>query len=409
MKTIAIASMSGSRNRGCEALVRGTLDAIAYAFPDEEVIIELHSEDPHFDQETFETAFTRYYRQLPSVVQNHSHRPRLNRLVYTAIQLAEQMAPRSFGRFKSFSHMRKADLIIVTGGDVLTSDYGAFPCYSAPLHLGPPCVILAHTIGEFTAADEAYWNASLANLALCTVRESLSKAYIERISPGLKVEQYADLAFALEPSSVERVREILEVEHRFPMDGGEMIALSVSAGILSFKKDVDSAAYFDALVRFVDRRNAEGKRIVLVPHVQDRAAHNNDLFACLSILRRVARPDMNVALSTPLDAAEFKAVIGRTSCLLGARTHATIASMSQGIPTVAIAYSRKAWGIMHDFYGEENARALTLAVESMTADGLEAAYHLAMKLGPMRERAAEMRESALGNYKALARTVQCLF
>ena len=46
--------------------------------------------------------------------------------------------------------------------------------------------------------------------------------------------------------------------------------------------------------------------------------------------------------------SELKAVIGRCALFIGARTHATIASSSQGIPTIALAYSTKAFGIMED-------------------------------------------------------------
>ena len=42
-----------------------------------------------------------------------------------------------------------------------------------------------------------------------------------------------------------------------------------------------------------------------------------------------------------LDQHELKYVIGRTDFFIGSRLHACIAALSQGIPTIGIAYSQK--------------------------------------------------------------------
>ena len=38
---------------------------------------------------------------------------------------------------------------------------------------------------------------------------------------------------------------------------------------------------------------------------------------------------------------------------MGARTHATIAALSSGVPTLSLAYSRKAYGINQDLFGSQ--------------------------------------------------------
>jgi polysaccharide pyruvyl transferase WcaK-like protein len=58
-------------------------------------------------------------------------------------------------------------------------------------------------------------------------------------------------------------------------------------------------------------------------------------------------------LPAELSAAELKWCIGRLSLLVGARTHATIAALSQAIPTVSLAYSVKAYGINVDLLGSD--------------------------------------------------------
>lgn len=50
---------------------------------------------------------------------------------------------------------------------------------------------------------------------------------------------------------------------------------------------------------------------------------------------------------------ELKGFIGRCRLFVGARTHATIAAYSSGVPTLVVGYSVKARGIAKDLFGEE--------------------------------------------------------
>src|SRR5687768_14293913 len=53
------------------------------------------------------------------------------------------------------------------------------------------------------------------------------------------------------------------------------------------------------------------------------------------------------------DQHEIKGIIGMCDFFIGARMHACIAALSQGIPTVAVAYSRKFAGVF-ETVGAEN-------------------------------------------------------
>ena len=401
MARIAVVSMSGARNRGCEALARCTLDAIRFAFPAGRYQVDLHSEDPAFDSAAFGDAFVNVYRQYPLMFPRHGYRPTRNRLAYTVARNAERFAPRRLRRYRSLSAMRRSDLIIWIGGDVLTSDYQTLTSHTSSLLMGRPVVLLGHTIGPFAPADEKYFFNALGNVVLCTCRESRSFDYMRSSSAIPRIRQTSDLAFGLQPAGEARVREILEVEHRFPIDDGPMVGFAVSAGLLSYRRDVNRGDYFGALLEFLNLKNRQGYRFVLIPHVQEKYDYNNDLTACLEVLRNAETPSANVALSTPLTASEFKGVIGKCVGLVGARTHATIASMSQAIPTVAIAYSRKAWGIMADYYGEDLARELTIEARDLTSARLTSALETALELGRTDEQASRAKLGALENHKAL--------
>jgi polysaccharide pyruvyl transferase WcaK-like protein len=62
--------------------------------------------------------------------------------------------------------------------------------------------------------------------------------------------------------------------------------------------------------------------------------------------------DKVVLVPRTLNAAQLKYLISKLQFFIGARTHATIAAFSMGIPTISIAYSVKAKGINKDLFGD---------------------------------------------------------
>jgi polysaccharide pyruvyl transferase WcaK-like protein len=54
-----------------------------------------------------------------------------------------------------------------------------------------------------------------------------------------------------------------------------------------------------------------------------------------------------------IGARQVKWVISKCRYFIGARTHATVAAFSTGVPTISIAYSKKARGINRDIFGHE--------------------------------------------------------
>ena len=53
------------------------------------------------------------------------------------------------------------------------------------------------------------------------------------------------------------------------------------------------------------------------------------------------------------NAQQLKWVISQCSFFIGARTHATIAAYSTGVPTLVLGYSVKSKGIARDLFGDE--------------------------------------------------------
>lgn len=165
---------------------------------------------------------------------------------------------------------------------------------------------------------------------LIAVRESISEKILKDY--GLKnVVRISDIAFNLEPKKTN-------------IPNGKYIVLNLSPLII--KKNPKIVSIYQ---KFIDEiiSNTE-YNIVLIPHVE--VSVDND-FDALSLLdgdgKRVIR------IPTGLSAAEYKYIISKSEYCIAARTHITIAAWSTIVPTIAIGYSTKAYGIAKDLGQEE--------------------------------------------------------
>src|SRR5690606_8800966 len=113
-----------------------------------------------------------------------------------------------------------------------------------------------------------------------------------------------------------------------------------AAGRYSFRADYD--AVLQELVARILRESEA--RIVLVPHVYGAA--ESDVLACEALAGQLApRADGRLAaLPGSYDQCEIKWIISHFDWFCGTRMHATIAGLSTGVPTSAIAYSPKTVG-----------------------------------------------------------------
>ena len=88
--------------------------------------------------------------------------------------------------------------------------------------------------------------------------------------------------------------------------------------------------------------------ILLVPHV---VAYQNDDREVLNILFEKYKKTKRISLQEDADCCILKNVISQCDFFIGARTHATIAAYSTGIPTLVTGYSNKSIGIATDLFG----------------------------------------------------------
>ncbi len=122
--------------------------------------------------------------------------------------------------------------------------------------------------------------------------------------------------------------------------------------------------------------------MVLVPHVTWRSS--DDRYPLGDIYREFRGDKRVLMLPGGLNAPQTKGYISRCRFFVCARTHASIAAYSTGVPTLVLGYSVKARGIARDLFGEETG--LVLPVQELSD-----ARQLIDLFDGMREREGDLR------------------
>jgi len=262
-----------------------------------------------------------------------------------------------------------ADLVLdVSGGDSFTDLYGAarFRQIVAPkqiaLDLGRPLVLLPQTYGPFARESSRRVARRLVSGArLAFARDADSHARLrELLGDRFDPERHrlgVDLAFGLAPKAPTGLEPAVA---RVLAQGGArpLVGLNVSGLIANRPQSAATrfglAGDYRALARdlvtwFLQKTDA---RLLLVPHVHAPQGHpESDLDASRALLdglpSSVSRSaSERVAVVTqPLDAGELKWLIAQTDWFCGTRMHSTIAALSSGVATAALAYSLKTRGV----------------------------------------------------------------
>jgi colanic acid/amylovoran biosynthesis protein len=363
---ITLTSIGLLQNRGIEALAVSIISGFRRIFADPEITVLTHhrlANEPVLAETGVALRDDPYFGRKFEMLQKLG-------------PLQDAVKPMLAGNIAGLErHLAGQDLLVASGGDNFSSDYGSPAVWLHPLRHaqrhGVPVVFMAQSIGPFRRAEHRHVFLPVAQAArLITVRESASYHYVtaELGLPADRVALTADPAFLLEPAPAAWADKALAY---YGIERGRpTIAVSISQGISRFGA-VDTAEHrrqLEAVIRLaLDRLGAQ---VLLVPHVEDARPHNNDLLLADALLRDLDY-DRRVAV-TRLNhgAAELKALIAACDLVVAERMHAAIAGLSSGVPTLVIGYSVKGSGITSDVLGSDAlAAGLVVRVADFVAGG----------------------------------------
>lgn len=350
MKYYTLYGHDGSANHGCEALVRTTAKLLEY----ENNRITLVSAKPDED---------RFYGigDVCNVVKRGDKgTPGKNDpgffKAYFALKLRHDYSLMDKLAEAVNAGVKKGSVALAIGGDSY--------CYHQSLR---DELIRQHDLFRSVGIKTVFWGCSIdpellndktvaddmRGFDLITARESISYEALKKVNPNTIL--VCDSAFELD-----------KIELPLPegFEGSEIVGINTSPLIerREASKGIARRNYEELIERILDGTDY---KVMLIPHVKWK---NNDDTTVHCELYEKFKNTGRIAAIEDHNCMELKGYIARCRFFIGARTHATIAAYSTGVPTLVVGYSTKAIGIARDLFGTDEGYVLPVQSLSEPSD-----------------------------------------
>ena len=321
----------GSGNHGCEALVR----SISHMLGEKDTL--LLSDAP---EEEAKYGIADSIEVRPSMSKT---RPTVQDFFFSYLQLKirhDYFYMDVLPYKPALKGLRSEDVLVSIGGDIFCYEnyrkYNLLHQYA--LKQVKHSILIGCSIEPDSLTDHALLK-DLETFEFISARELIT--YNALKNAGLKNVSYCpDTAFSL-PAA-----ETALPEHFIPQN-----TVGINISPLFLNKSADAELILENLRLVVrDVLSSSSASVAFVPHV---VWENNDDRIPLQKLYQEFQGTGRVCLIEDQDARKLKWIISQCSYFIGARTHATIAAYSTGVPTLALGYSVKSRGIARDLFGAE--------------------------------------------------------
>lgn len=241
----------------------------------------------------------------------------------------------------------KPKAIISVGGDNYSLDYGYPDRFTTidrfAYENNIPLVIWGASIGPFTQ-DKVYERKIAKHLNQAQAifaREDKTVDYLKSIGVENNVYRICDPAFHLPCIMPKDDTKFIISDNAIGFNVSPLMPKYCGVSKEQFIKRT-----VEIINDLLDKTTAE---IYLIPHVNIVSKSDFDLM--YEVYSELKINDRVVLVGKDYDACELKWIISQMKLFYGARTHATIAALSMGVPTISFVYSIKALGINKDFFG----------------------------------------------------------
>jgi len=390
-----LAGNGAYENRGCEAIVRGTVKILRHYFEDPSFLCISHFNSDDQYKKQCNQEFDK------SIIHKKTNRPQTKcDINWWMMRFVSAINPRS----NIYHHMYKEMLpyigdskaVLSIGGDNYSLDYGVPKLFTElddiALKKEKPLIIWGASVGPFDKIPkyEKYMMDHLQKVTAIFARESATIEYLTRNNLCKNLYSISDPAFLLDPIKPSKEINIDIDEGAIGLNFSPLMAKYVTEG------DIQEWAKVAAkTVELISKKTS--RKIYLIPHVT--VPNSNDYIFMKEILKHINnRRDQIVLIPPKYNASETKWIISKMAIFAGARTHSTIASLSSCVPTLSFAYSIKAIGINKDIFGHDlycinprdlNPEKVLEKIEYMLEKNKEIRNHLHHKI-PMVQKEALM-------------------
>lgn len=327
MKKCFLYAHGGSKNHGCEAIVRGTNKILQgkptklYSLQTKEDIKYKLDDVIIVKEQVKSYGKINFKRIIASInIRLFNNRRYSEKIRYDHL----------------FKENNENSLAISIGGDnYCYSSFETYEILNEEFNKNGVKTVLWGCSVEPKLIDERMKN-DLKKYSLIVARESITYDALKRVNSNTKI--YPDPAFQLEKVELPLPKGFKE---------GNTIGINLSPLIIDCeeKQGVTMANYEGLINHIIETTDMQ---VALIPHVVWE--HNDDRKPLKELFEKFKNTGRVVFIDDH-NCMELKGYIARCKMFIGARTHSTIAAYSTCVPTLVIGYSVKAKGIAKDIFG----------------------------------------------------------
>lgn len=319
MKQFLLYGHGGAYNHGAEAIVKCTVGLFKKHYPGSEFLLSTHFKDQDMEFDMPVDEYLERDQRLLETDRNSSRKKLYDGLIYQS----------------TLDKISRDTVCLSVGGDNYCYDNWRKwrPIHETALERGAASILWSCSVEPSMLNDDMI--ATLKSHHLITARESLTYHALKQ--KGLdNVIQCTDIAFLLESKAC-------QVPDQFVP--GNTVVINIGPLIVR-REGIDGIILrnaqnlIDTIIQNTDMN------IALLPHVLMPA--DNDLEVLSTLYQRTAYKERVCLIDEKLSAAEYKYIISKCRFGVFARTHASIAAYSSGIPSIVLGYSVKSAGIAAD-------------------------------------------------------------
>ena len=344
MKQVYLCGHTGSMNRGCEAIVRGTAQVLKEA--------GLQTEPTAF---TFDKKYDDLVG-LGEAAQLVPYPPKglpskiMGKLLRDVFGNAEWGCRQTY---KKAARLIKEDAMTFNvGGDTY--------CYGTPY--------LSIALNKMMAKrhiPNVFWGCSveedilhkkimcedIGRYSYVVARETLSYETIKKCrGTAENVFLACDPAFYL---------PIKETQLPQPWKENNMVGINLSPMVMRDPENENEMTYQNVLYLIERILNDTDMGVCLIPHVYNIEHNLQDIVPLKKLYKRFCETGRVSIVDRELSCTQLKYIISKCRFFIGARTHSTIAAYSTGVPTVVLSYSVKSRGLARDLFEKEEGFAVS--------------------------------------------------
>lgn len=330
MNTVYLCGHTGSMNRGCEAIIRGTSEILKNIGIDNIVVL------------TFDVKYDKMLG-LDKAVRLTPYPKKSFIIRLTGKLLRDILKNGTWGHkyfYKPlFKNISSDDILFNVGGDTY--------CYNTPY-----LSMALNELAQKNRIKNVFWGCSVEDNV---ISNTLLKKDINRYSYIVSRETLSYKTLVKCRGDNNNVFLACDPAFHLPMTETELpkpwnnnvVGINISPLVVN---DVMYRNVYSLIDYIIDETDMN---ICLIPHVYNLEDNSQDIEVLKKIYLRYADSNRVSILESELSCTELKYIISKCRFFIGARTHATIAAYSTGVPTIALSYSVKSLGIAQDLFGKQ--------------------------------------------------------